>query len=362
VEYLKEFRAFTYESGGIVKLGDLFNDEYLEKLGLSTKSTANHKMISEISENDFVSVDLKVVSKKMQESKDGKKFLLLTLADRTGEVRAIDWYNAGENDSKVKVNSIVKIKGRANVYFDKLQITLDKDRDSLITLKDGEYDPNLFVSITKKDVGAMYTEFQSILSNISNKEIKALVNVPFEDDTFVESFLTAPAAIVVHHAYKGGLLEHTLGVIKLSREIAHLYPDVNEDVLIAGAAFHDLGKIQEYEIKSFGIERTTEGELVGHIVLGIKMIDEWAKKVPNLPLKDLRHIEHLVLSHHGELELGSPTVPKTVEAIILHSADDLDSKMGQISSLKEKGSENDWSEYDRYLGRKIKFNWDDNED
>ncbi len=350
------------KSGELMKLGDLFNDDYLQKLGLSIRSTTSHKMVSDISENEFVNIDLKVVSKKLQESKDGKKFLLMTLSDRTGELRAVDWYNAGENDAKVRINSIVRIRGRASVYFDKLQITIDKERDALMILKEGEYDPGLFISITKKDVGKMYSEFKAMLSNISNAEIRDLVDLPFQDDKFVESFLVAPAAIVVHHAYKGGLLEHTLGVMKMCDEISKLYPDINRDVLIAGAAFHDLGKIDEYEIKSFGIERTTDGELIGHIVLGVSMVEEWSKKIQNLSTKDLRHIEHLILSHHGELELGSPTVPKTVEAMILHSADDLDSKMGQISSLREKGSENEWSDYDRYLGRKIKLNWDDSED
>ncbi len=344
-----------------MKLGDLFSDEYLAKLGFINKNSTDRKMVADIVENDNVEIDLKVLSKRLQESKDGKKFLLLTLADKTGEVRAIDWYNAGENDSKIKINSIVRIRGRASVYADKLQIAIDKERDAVMILKEGEYDPNLFLSITKKDVPTMYAEFQKIISNVSNKDIRELLIFPFQDEKFVESFLVAPAAIVVHHAYKGGLLEHTLGVMKLCVEMAKLYPDVNMDILVAGAAFHDLGKMKEYEIRSYGIERTTDGELIGHIVLGVEMVREWSKKIQGLSQNSLRHIEHLILSHHGELELGSPTIPKTTEAIILHSADDLDSKMGQINALKEKSSENDWSDYDRYLGRKIKLNWENEE-
>jgi 3'-5' exoribonuclease len=349
------------KSGEFVKLGDLFSEEYLEKLGFSNKNSMGRKMVADVIENDNVEIDLKVISKRLQESKDGKKFLLLTLADKTGELRAIDWYNAGENDSKIKINSIVRIKGRASVYSDKLQIAIDKDRDAIMILKEGEYDPNLFVSITKKDVSTMYGEFHNMISNVSNKEIRELLNFPFQDEKFVESFLIAPAAIVVHHAYKGGLLEHTLGVMKLCVEMAKLYPDVNMDILVAGGAFHDLGKIKEYEIKPYGIERTTDGELIGHIVLGVEMVRDWSRKIPGLSSNALQHIEHLILSHHGEIELGSPTIPKTTEAIILHSADDLDSKMGQIMALKEKKSENDWSDYDRYLGRKIKLNWENEE-
>lgn len=347
------------KSGEDVKLGELFNEDYLEKLGFSSKNNIKHdKMVIDVAENDNVDMNLKVISKRLQESKDGKKFLLLTLVDKTGELRAIDWYNAGENDSKMKVNSIVRIRGHASVYSEKLQIAIDKERDAIMILKDGEYDPNLFISTTKKDIPQMYSEFHDMISNISDKNLRDLLLLPFQDENFLESFLVAPAAIVVHHAYKGGLLEHTLGVMKLSFEISKLYPDVNKDILIAGAAFHDIGKMKEYEIKPYGIERTTDGELIGHIVLGVEMVRALAKRVPELSLNTLQHVEHLILSHHGELELGSPTVPKTTEAIILHSADDLDSKMGQISVLKEKETENDWSDYDRYLGRKIKLNWD----
>ncbi len=357
---IKESSTNIYLKSGVhVKLGDLFSDEYLEKLGFSNKSVSGGKMVSEIMENDNVVIDLKVVSKRLQESKDGKKFLLLTLSDKTGELRAIDWYNASENDSKIKINSIVRIRGRANMYSDKLQIAIDKDKDALTVLKEGEYDPNLFISTTKKDVTKMYEEFQRIISSISDKEVRTLTSLPFQNEKFVESFIVAPAAIVVHHAYKGGLLEHTLGVMKLCIEISKLYPNVNQDILISGAVFHDLGKIKEYEIRSYGIERTGDGELIGHIVLGVQMVHDWSKNVPALSSSTLLHIEHLILSHHGELELGSPTVPKTSEAIILHSADDLDSKMGQINALKEKGTEGDWSDFDRFLGRKIKLNWDE---
>lgn len=358
--YLKKSAEnLRLKSGEDVKLGELFNEDYLEKLGFSGKNNVKHdKMVADIAENDNVDIDLKVISKRLQESKDGKKFLLLTLVDKTGELRAIDWYNAGENDAKIKVNSIVRIRGHASVYSDKLQIAVDKERDAIMVLKDEEYDPNLFIYTTKKDVSQMYSEFRDMASSIEDKNLRDLVLLPFQDEKFLESFLIAPAAIVVHHAYKGGLLEHTLGVMKLSVEISKLYPDTNRDVLIAGAAFHDIGKIKEYEIKPYGIERTTDGELIGHIVLGVEMIRDLAKKIPELSSNTLQHVEHLILSHHGELELGSPTIPKTTEAIILHSADDLDSKMGQISVLKERESESDWSDYDRFLGRKIKLNWD----
>ncbi len=345
-----------------MKLGDLFNEDYLEKLGLSKKSTGDHKMVADIVENDNVSVDLKVISKKLQESKDGKKFLLLTLADRTGEIRAIDWSNAVENDSRIKINSIVKINGRVSNYLERLQINVDRDRTSITVLNEGEYDPSLFVAVTQKNVGGMFAEFKEIVDEVEDENIKNLLKVPFEDHEFLERFLQAPAAIVVHHAYKGGLLEHTLGVMKLCRAISDLYPEANRDLLIAGAALHDLGKVYEYEVRSFGIERTTEGELIGHIVMGSKMLEEWSQKVRDFPKRDLYHLVHLVLSHHGELEWGSPTVPKTLEAMILHNADDLDSKIGQINSLREKNSNNEWSEYDRYLGRKIMLNWEEIED
>lgn len=340
-----------------MKFGELFSEEYLEKLGLSKKNLSGQKMIADVSENDIVEMKLKVVSKKLQESRDGKKFLLLTLSDKSGEIRAVDWFNAAENDSKLRVNSIVKVRGRIFVYMDKLQINIDKSRDALIVLKNGEYDPELFISTTKKDINKMWMEFNNLIDEIKRQPLKDLLKVPFSDQDFIQEFIKAPAAIIVHHAYRGGLLEHTLGVIKLSKSIAELYPSADKDLLITGAAIHDAGKVYEYKIEPYGIERTTEGELIGHIVLGTKMLNEWARKVPSLSKKDLYHLTHMVLSHHGELEWGSPTVPKTLEAMILHHADDLDSKIGQINSLREKHGKAEWSDYDRYLGRKMMLNW-----
>jgi 3'-5' exoribonuclease len=342
-----------------VKFGELFNEEYLEKLGFSKNDIYGQKMVSDVCENDVVDMKLKVISKRLQESKDGKKFLLLTLTDKTGEIRAIDWFNATENDSKIKINSIVKIRGRVSSYMDRLQINIDKSRDSLIVLKEGEYDSDLFISTTKKDVKNMYSEFKSLLDGIKDESLKALIDVPFKDEEFIGEFIKSPAAIIVHHAYRGGLLEHTLGVMKLCDAISHLYENVDRDLLLVGAALHDVGKIKEYKMQSYGIERTSEGELIGHIVLGVEMLNEWAKNVPNLSKKSLYHLEHMILSHHGELEWGSPTLPKTLEAMILHHADDLDSKIGQINSLKEKNSNASWSDYDRYLGRKVMLNWND---
>ncbi len=342
-----------------MKLGDLFSDEYLEKLGFSKENLSGYKMVANISENDTVTMTLKVTSKRLQESRDGKKFLLLTLADRSGEIRAVDWFNASENDAKIKINSVVKIRGHVMMYMDKLQINVDRDRDALMILNKEEYDSSLFISVTKKDVNEMYSEFKEIIDEVHKAHLKELIKIPFEDQKFVEDFLKAPAAIIVHHAYRGGLLEHTLGVMKLCESIAELYQNVDKDLLIVGAAVHDVGKIYEYKIESYGIDRTTEGELIGHIVLGAKMVNDWAKKIPAFPKRDLYHLIHMVLSHHGELEWGSPTLPKTLEAVILHHADDLDSKIGQINSLKEKNGKSEWSDYDRYLGRKVMLNWND---
>ncbi len=340
-----------------MKFGELFSEEYLEKLGLSKKSLSGQKMIADVSENDVIEMKLKVVSKKLQESRDGKKFLLLTLSDKSGEIRAVDWFNAAENDSKLKVNSIAKVRGRISIYMDKLQINIDKNRDALIVLKNGEYDPELFISTTKKDINKMWMEFNDLMDEIKRQPLKDLLRVPFNDQDFVQEFIKAPAAIIVHHAYRGGLLEHTLGVMKLSKSIADLYPSADKDLLVTGAAIHDVGKVYEYKIEPYGIERTTEGELIGHIVLGTKMLNDWARKVPTLSKRDLYHLTHMILSHHGELEWGSPTVPKTLEAMILHHADDLDSKIGQINSLREKHGKAEWSDYDRYLGRKVMLNW-----
>ncbi len=301
--------------------------------------------------NKDIEAVLKVDSKRLQTAKDGKKFLLMTLSDRTGSVRAIDWYNAEKNDQAIREGNVITVRGRL-VFFDgRLQINISKEDYSVKILKNGEFDPERFVRKSEEDPEEMFKELMRLVNSVKDEELKEFLKMVFRN--LKEEFQRAPAAVKHHHAYMGGLLEHSLNVAKLVDCVSKFY-DVDRDIAIAGALLHDIGKIKEYEVRPSGIEVTTEGELKGHIVIGIEMVRDFARKF-KLSHQKLLELEHIIISHHGELELGSPAVPKTPEALIVHFVENMDSKVARMLEVA-KNSDGEWSEYDRGLGRRVYTN------
>ncbi|GAB6188578.1 HD domain-containing protein [Marinitoga arctica] len=336
-----------------MNLGELLK----EKGQLPNELISNDETyISELKPNDFKEVEGKVLSKRLQATKDGKDFLLFTIGDKTGTLRAIDWFNAKENSEKINIGDIIRVKGKIVVFDNRLQLNLEKNYNIHI-LKDEEINPEKFIKTSLKNAQQLKEELYSIINNIKNIQIKNLLTYIFiKDKKFFNDFSYSPAAINVHHAYKHGLLEHTIDVARLCDSISNNYKNlVNKDLLIAGALLHDIGKIREYEITPSGIEKTDEGELIGHIALGIHMVIEYSKKVQNFPKALLDEILHLIASHHGELEWGSPILPKTIEAFILHFADNLSSKVEQVKSHIEDSNNTHWTDYNKNLGRKLKI-------
>ncbi|APT75946.1 MULTISPECIES: 3'-5' exoribonuclease YhaM family protein [unclassified Marinitoga] len=337
-------------TGGI-SLGDM-----LKEKGQLSDDIINTSYISDLKVNDVKDVEGKVLSKRLQTTKDGKEFLLFTLGDKTGTLRAIDWFNASKNNEKINIGDIIRLRGKIVVFDSRLQLNVDKDSEIKI-LKEDEIDPEKFIKSSSKDVEYLKNELYAIIDSIKDIDIKNLLTYMFiKDKKFIKQFFDSPAAISVHHAYKHGLLEHTVDVAKLCISISENYIDiVQKDILIAGALLHDIGKIREYKITPAGIEKTDEGELIGHIALGTNMVIEAAKKVNNMPSEKLEQILHMIVSHHGELEWGSPIVPKTIEAFILHFADNLSSKVEQVRNHIEESNNKDWTDYNKNLGRKIKI-------
>jgi len=333
-----------------MKIGDILNDKVE-----FNKNNNDYKYISELRKDDEVVSIFKVVSKRMQVSRDGKKFLLLTLSDKTGVIRAIDWHNAELNDSKVSVGDVIKIGGKVVVFENRLQLNISKN-SLLKVLNDVEYDHERFIETAKRDIKKMYQELVNIINKIKNRYLHSLLEKIFiNDKKFLDLFLKAPAAVSIHHVYKGGLLEHTLDVVEICSKIAKKYGEIiDSDLLIAGAMLHDIGKAYEYEITPSGIKVTDTGELLGHISMGVNIVEKISKEIENFPENLLIEVKHMILSHHGEFEWGSPVLPKTPEALILHMVDNLDAKLSQFLKLSEKEDESgNWSEYDRRLGRRI---------
>jgi len=297
-----------------------------------------------------------VKNKVMAIDRQGKPYLIVLLSDKTGDVEARLWENVEHFSKLFEVNDVVMIDGWTQTYQGKLQIKLIK-----IMRSEEEWNFEDFFPGRRREKKELIREFNALFNMyLRDVYLIELVDLFLKDQDFMEKFLTVPAAKSLHHAYIGGLAEHTLSVmkavVKLSEHYRRFYGEsFNHEVALVGAFLHDVGKIKElsYE-KSFNY--TDEGRLLGHIIQGIQMVDEKIKSIKGFPELLRLHILHIIASHHGNYEFGSPKRPKTIEALIVHYADDLDSKIESFHShMKEirDTSDDRWTgylkHYDRFL-------------
>jgi 3'-5' exoribonuclease len=284
--------------------------------------------------------------KRMASTKKGDPFLVITLSDRTGDIEAKVWEKAEEFSPLFKEGDVLEVEGYASSYRDQLQVTLS-------TLKNvtGMCDPSVFLEVTQKDVTKMMGSLREVLKTIKHSRIRALAEIFLGDRQFIGLFKQAPAAKNFHHSYIGGLLEHTLSVCEMTRMVVNHYPRLDADLLLAGAFLHDIGKVKELRWDRL-IDYTDEGRLIGHLTLGVTMIDERLASMDDFPEEIGLRLKHLVLSHHGEYEFGSPKRPKFLEAFALHLIDDLDAKMNGLSRFMEKDrQEGNWTDFNRLFER-----------
>lgn len=278
----------------------------------------------------------------LRETKDGRPYLLGTLRDNTGQIAFVYWDIPPYAESWVATGSAVLITGRAVRYKDALQITItDMNQNREPTLAD-------LLPASRRPRAEMLDELTEQIASLG-EPWQTLVSHLLLEDAFLTGFADAPAARNMHHAYIGGLLEHTLSMAKQATFLANHYPFVNRDLLLAGTLLHDMGKVIEYDIsKSFSFSE--DGRLVGHITRAVVMVEKAAAELGNFPEDDLRHLVHLIASHHGTQEWGSPVVPKTLEAILLHQIDLLDSRVqGFFDHLANDNSEDAWTAKSSYM-------------
>ncbi|GAB4339817.1 MAG: HD domain-containing protein [Candidatus Abyssubacteria bacterium] len=308
----------------------------------------NPKFISQFAEGDRIIAHLLVQSKQLLSTKSGKPYLSLLLQDKTGTISARLWDNALEFYDKFKVNDIIKVDGTVELYNKELQLVIRRLRTS----QPEEIQLSDFVRQSDHNVDEMLLEIRSYIEAVHNPHLKALLEAFFNDEAFVEEFKTSPAARNIHHVWVGGLLEHTLSTARICEYLTTHYPVLDADLLITMAILHDVGKVRELEV-SPSINYTEEGNLLGHIILGIQMVDEKLAHIPNFPPKLRMLVEHMLLSHHGQSEWGSPRPPMFLEAEILHRADDLDVKVDIISRAvaEDRDSDSSWTAYQRALER-----------
>ncbi|MDO8427421.1 MAG: HD domain-containing protein [Deltaproteobacteria bacterium] len=307
--------------------------------------------IKEIKEKDHVAGEFLVTRKEAGISKSGKPYLNLKLMDSTGELEARVWESAEELGRAFQKNDVVSVKGFAVAYQGGIQINVT----AVSALKEGEYSIRDFLPCSKKDPAAMMAEVDGIISGLNDTHLRTLLSSIFNDAEIRERFMAAPAAKVMHHPYLGGLIEHVLSICGLAEAVVkHYGSGINRDLLITGAILHDIGKIYELSYKK-SFDYTDEGRLLGHITMGIELIDRTLAGQKDFPHDLAVLLKHMLLSHHGQLEFGSPKRPKTIEAVILYYLDDLDSKVNTLQSLITEEGEGDspWTPYQRLFERYI---------
>jgi 3'-5' exoribonuclease len=306
----------------------------------------SHIWVKDIKVEDHVRGYYLAKGKRVGLTKKGDPFLRITLTDRTGEIEARVWERAEEFSSIFAEGDILDVVGNASSFRDQIQVTLS----SLRVPEDGG-DPTLFLETTPKDVSKMMTSLRAILRQTKNTHLKTLIDTFLSDRRFVAVLKKAPAAKSFHHSYLGGLLEHTYSVCEMSKAVAEHYPELDRDLLLAGAFLHDIGKIRELKFDKI-IDYTDEGRLLGHLSLGVSMIDEKLSAIKGFPQGLALRLKHLILSHHGQHEFGSPKRPKFLEAFALHLIDDLDAKMNGLGRFMEKDrQEGAWTDFNRLFER-----------
>lgn len=275
--------------------------------------------------NEVATVQLLVLSKEIRQKKTGEPYLTLHLADRSGEIEAKMWDNVAEVLDAFQRDDFVKVKGLVQIYQNRVQFTVHKLR----RLDDHEVDLSDYFPCSDRDPEEMFRELRGIVAAFSDSNLRALLDAVFSDAELVRLYKMAPAAKSIHHAYRGGLLEHVLSLCTLSRLVGSHYPQIDVDLLTTGAILHDVGKLEELSYaRSFGY--SPDGQLLGHITLGLRLLNKTFDRLPDFPPRLRTLIEHMVLSHHGELEFGSPKTPMFGEALLLHHLDNLDSKMDAV--------------------------------
>lgn len=314
----------------------------------------SRRFVEQLSDGENVDEIYLVVDKQLRANRNGNLYIQLDLGDRSGTINARMW-NAGEPLYKsFEAGDFLQVKGKVQLFQGSLQLianTLDKYDSNKVELTD-------FLPHTKQDVSKLLDRLKTTLRKVGSPHLRALAETYFIDDEFMRGFARCPAGVKIHHAYVGGLLEHVVTMLDVAERVLPMYPEVNRDLVLMGVFLHDSGKVRELSYaRTFAY--SDEGQLLGHLTLGIETLADKARKVPDLtgepfPAELLLRLKHLILSHHGELQYGSPKVPMTPEAVALHAIDLLDSRITiAVREIVDDRGESAWTPYNASLGRRL---------
>lgn len=316
--------------------------------------------IKAITGNKPVSGRYLIVENQLRTAKNGSNYLALKLSDRTGEIAAKVWDADETVYQRLEVGKIVELCNiQPKLFKEQIQLEWDaKNNGAFKLLLDSEVDFGEFLPHAPGNLSEYWNYINDTIQAIDEPSLKKVLKVFFDDRDFVNQFIRVPAAIKRHHAYIGGLLEHTAGVVAMCRAAADYYPLVNKDLLLTGAIIHDIGKTKTYRLEK-GFDGTDQGKLLGHLVLGVNLVeqaifDQFGKRAEDMDDPLLLSLIHLLVSHHGIMEWGSPVEPLTLEACILHHADNMDAQVTKfLTIIRNQTQDTPWATFDPGLGRSI---------
>ena len=308
-----------------------------------------NQYVNMLQEGDYVNDYFVAARKDLRSRQNGGKFLGMVFKDRSGEIGGIMWNNATEVSRLFELGDVVNVRGKVNSYQSRLQIQVDQ----VLPLREGEFSVEDLVA-QPADSQEDLERFRAILATIEDPWLRKLVDAFWADEDLAARFALAAAAKKWHHEYRGGLVRHCYEMARLAETICELYPEIDRDLLLTGVLLHDIGKISEMSHELF-VDYTNAGKLLGHLQIGADMAQEKMSAIDGFPEEVRLQLLHFILSHHGELENGSPVLPKTIEAIVLHHIDNLDAQAAAFSRViretREKGQE--WSDYLPLISRVI---------
>lgn len=312
----------------------------MENFAPSDKSEKQF-FVRDLKPKDVIRSTFLVRSKSLCESRNAKPYLMMLLSDKTGEIDTRIWEDAESVAQTFQEGDVVAVAGKAHTFQNRLQLVVQH----LSPIPPEEVNLTDYLRAADSNLEDLYAELISIFEGVKNPFVRELALSLLNDPEIARRYKLCPAAKTIHHAFIGGLLVHSMQLIRLVDAILPLYEDLDRDLLLFGAAFHDFGKIYELSYSgNFGY--TDEGKLVGHMAIAISLIDRKIQTIPNFPQELEWHLKHLVLAHHGRLEYGSPKRPHTIEAQIVHHLDDMDSKINSIQTLmKNERNGSRWTAY-----------------
>lgn len=284
-----------------------------------------------------------VLKKSIGSSKNGRSSLILTLGDKTGSILARRWDYEGKD---ISIGVVYEVSGRVIIYNNNTEIALENINPT------NQFDPKDFIPQSPRNSLELLEDLRKIVNTVEDQGIKELIRLFLEDEKFLRGFLLAPAGKVIHHAYIGGLIEHTWEVCKIALTAGEMYPEMNRDLIIAGSILHDIGKVDELTY-STQIDYSTKGRLLGHIFIGAMAVKERARNISALSPSYLQQLLHIILSHHGDYSTGSPILPMTLEAETVHRADYLSAQVNRFYNILKDKPEERWVKGDNLLGRQL---------